>query len=64
METPEEMVEAYKKKQKEKIAQEDQQMVKTILQIDNMSSDFQKLVKELHTISQELKTLNQILRRK
>ena len=64
METPEEMVEAYKKKQKNKIAEEDQQMIKAISNVDEMSKGFQKIAKELHSISQELKILNNTLRRK
>lgn len=61
METPEEMLEAYKKKQKNKIAEEDHQMIKAIstYQVD----DVKKIVKELYAISQELNTLNKILRR-
>lgn len=62
MEIPEEMLEAYKKKQKNKIIQEDQQMIKTISTYD--VDDVKKIVKELHAISQELNTLNKILRRK
>ena len=64
METPEEMLEAYKKKQKNKIAEEDQQMMKTIHAVDNTSNDLQKIVKELHGINQKLDLLNKTLRRK
>lgn len=64
METPEEMVEAYKKKQKNKIAEEDQQMIKAISNVDEISKGFQKIAKELHAINQELNILNKNLRRK
>lgn len=62
METPEEILEAYKKKQKNKIAEEDQLMIKAISTYE--TDDIKKIIKELHTISQELNTLNRILRRK
>lgn len=62
METPEEILEAYKKKQKNKIAEEDQLMIKAISTYE--TDDIKKIIKELHAISQELNTLNRILRRK
>jgi hypothetical protein len=64
METPEEMLEAYKKKQKNKIAEEDQQIMKTIKAVDNTANDLQKIAKELHGINQKLDLLNKTLRRK
>lgn len=61
METPEEMVEAYKNKQKNKIDKEDLPMIKAISTYE--VDDVKKIVKELHAISKELNTLNNILRR-
>lgn len=55
METPEDMVEAYKNKQSAKIKAEDAQFEQ---------AELKKITKELHSISQELNTLNKILRRK
>lgn len=64
METPEEMVEAYKNKQKDKIAQEDEALNRIISKNRDIENGFNKIAKELHAISQELNTLNKLLRRK
>lgn len=57
--SPENMLDAYKTKQKAKIDEEDKIMLKGL-----QSDDAKKIIKELHSISQELKTLNQILKRR
>lgn len=57
--TPENMLDAYKTKQKAKIDEEDKMILKGL-----QSEDAKKIIKELHSISQELKTLNQILKRR
>lgn len=55
METPEDILQAYKEKQKAKINAEDAQFEQ---------SELKKIAKELHAINQELNALNKILRRK
>lgn len=57
--SPENMLDAYKIKQKAKIDEEDKIMLKGL-----QSEEAKKIIKELHSISQELKTLNQILKRR
>lgn len=61
METPEDMVKAYKDKQKNKMNEEDYKMIKAISTYE--VDDIKKIVRELHSISKELNTLNNILRR-
>lgn len=57
--TPESMLDAYKAKQKAKIDEEDKVIYKGL-----QPDDAKKIIKELHSISQELNTLNRILKRR